>query len=185
MSDLYANPWKKLGSEIVYRNKWYAVRRDEVITPDGKPGEYNVVDQTDAVFVVPVDTDGNVCLVGMYRYTTDVYSIEVPAGNTDGGEPLSAAQRELQEETGYRADTWKPLGKFQCSNGFLNSYGHVFLATGLTNTKQHEQEAEGIKELRHVPFKKVLAMIHAGEITDCQSIAAIQFAAFELGYVKG
>jgi 8-oxo-dGTP pyrophosphatase MutT (NUDIX family) len=171
------NPWKKIKSEVVYKNKWYSVRRDEVITPSGEPGEYSVIVETDAVFIVAMDDDKNIHLVGLYRYPTDVYSIEVPAGNTDGEEPLVAARRELQEETGLAAEQWTHLGKFQSDNGKTTSFGHVFLARGLRDTKTHDQEAEGIKEVQKVPLAQALGMIRNGVITDAQSIAAITHVA--------
>ena len=180
MVDKSVNPWKTLKSEIVYKNKWYSVRRDEVITPSGKPGEYNVVQEPDAVFVAAIDSDNNLHLVGTYRYTTDMYSLEVPAGNSDGEEPLKAAKRELKEETGLIADEWTSLGRFQLENGKAGSFGHVFLAQKLTLTQDNDQEAEGIKEVRKVSFAVALTMIKDGRITDCQSIATITYAALFL-----
>lgn len=180
MTNAAKNPWKKLSSEIVYKNKWYSVRRDLVITPNGQPGEYNVVDEPDAVFIVAMDEDKSIYLIGTYRYTTDMYSIEVPAGNTDGGDPLQAAKRELQEETGLRAEKWISLGRFQAENGKTNSFGHVFLAEELQDTKEHDQKAEGITSTQKVSLTEALAMIKDGRITDCQSVAAISYAALYL-----
>lgn len=113
-----------------------------------------------------------------------MYSLEIPAGGSDGEDPLAAARRELQEETGLVAQQWEPLGKLQSANGFLNEFAHIFLATELEDTKDHEQEAEGITELQKIPLKKALSMIKSGEITDCQSVAAISLAALHLGMLK-
>lgn len=57
----------------MYKNNWYSVRRDSVITPDGKPGEYNVVEALDGAFVIAIDDAGRIQFIRKYRYTTDVY----------------------------------------------------------------------------------------------------------------
>ncbi|HSX07415.1 MAG TPA: NUDIX hydrolase [Candidatus Saccharimonadales bacterium] len=184
MEDSHANPWKTLASKVVYKNRWYSVRKDTVITPSGKQGEYNVVDHADAVFIVAMDENENIHLVGLYRYPTDMYSLEVPAGGSDGQDPLEAAKRELQEETGLQATNWKLLGKVQSANGFLNEFAYMYLATGLTNTNNHEQAEEGIMEHQKVSLDKALTMIKSGDITDCQSVAAISLAALQLGKIR-
>ena len=179
-----ANPWKKLKSEIIYKNKWYSVRRDEVITPSGEPGEYNVIDEPDGVFIIALGTDDKFYLIENYRYTTSMQSLEVPAGGSEGQEPLAAAKRELQEETGLTADTWTSLGKFQADNGKTNSFDHVFIARGLHRTKDHAQKEEGITGMQKVTLAQALAMIKDGRITDGHSIAAITLAALHLQALK-
>lgn len=178
------NPWKKLSSQIVYQNKWYSVRRDEVIRPDGQPGEYNVVESPEAVFIVPVDEDQNVYLIGLFRYTTNMYSLEIPAGGGEGQDPLVAAKRELQEEIGHTAGKWEKLGNVQSANGLLCEIGHVYLATELSDTGQHAQLEEGINEVRKVPLREAFQMIKRGEISDAQTISALTLTALHLGLLK-
>src|SRR5882757_1211856 len=102
------NPWKKLTSEIVYKNNWYSVRRDKVIRPDGKPGEYNVIEALNGAFILALDESERIQFIRKYRYATDVYSLEVPAGGIEPSEdPHTAAKRELQEELGVTAQEWK------------------------------------------------------------------------------
>jgi len=156
------------------------VRKDTVIMPNGKRGEYHVVDHDDAVFIVAMDEHENIHLIGLYRYSTNMYSVEVPAGGSEGQDPLEAAKRELQEETGLQAASWELLGKVQSSNGFLNEFAYMYLATNLSATNNHKQAEEGITAHEKIPLDKVLLMIKFGEITDCQSIAAISLAALRL-----
>ncbi len=123
--------WKKLSSKVVHESPYYFVREDDVIKPDGSKGKYNVVVTKGAVFIVAIDNEKNVYLERLYRYTNDNYSVEIPAGGTEGEEPLIAAKRELQEETGLEANTWKALGIMYPANGLLSEENHVYLATDL------------------------------------------------------
>jgi ADP-ribose pyrophosphatase YjhB (NUDIX family) len=176
------NPWKKLASKVVYKNKWYSVRRDEVIRPDGKSGEYNVIEALDGAFIIALDKDKDIHLIRKYRYTTDIYALEVPAGGIDPGESaLAAAKRELQEELGLAAQDWAELGRFQAENAYMNNFGHVFVASGLSKTKHHDRLVEGINKTEKMSIKKALQLIQSGEITDSQSIAALTLVAINLG----
>lgn len=176
--------WKTLASKVVYQNPWYFVRQDQVIRPDGTRGTYDVVVSPDSVFIVALDGRGRVLLIGLQRYTTQRYSIEVPGGGSAGEPPLRAAKRELQEETGYVAKRWRKLGAFQSTNGMLCEIGHVFLAQGLRQTAHHEQAEEGIDRMRWVSLPAALRMIAAGQITDGQSICALGLAGLRLGKLK-
>lgn len=174
--------WRTRGSRTVYENRWIHVREDDVVGPDGA-GIYGVVRmQHPAVFVVALDDDDRVCLITLDRYTTG-RSVEVPAGGTDGEDPLVAAQRELREETGLDAARWEHLGTMNALNGIAHAPEHVFLARGarLATDAGATRAEEGIDEVRWVPFAEVLGMIAAGELTDGETIAAIAYAGIRLG----
>ena len=106
-TDESVNPWGKVSTRVVYDNPWINVREDEVVRPDGQPGIYGVVHfKNIAVGVLAVE-DGEVYLVGQYRYTLERYSWEIVEGGCgEGEETLDAARRELEEETGLRASNW-------------------------------------------------------------------------------
>lgn len=173
--------WKKLSSKTVHQNPWYSIRQDQVIKPDGHKGVYNVIVKGPAVFVVPMNEKGEVHLVHMFRYPTQMFSWEIPAGAADGQKPLVAARRELQEETGLAAKSWTLLGKTQIANGAMNQIGYVYLARGLRQTGKNEQAEEGINQTKLVPLKKAMALIRAGKISDAQSITALALAWLHLG----
>lgn len=173
--------WTTRATRTVYENPWIHVREDQVTGPHGD-GIYGVVRmQHPAVFVIALDDDERVCLVELDRYTTG-RSIEVPAGGSDGEDPLLAAQRELREETGVTASDWQYLGRMNALNGIADAPEHVYLARGLSMTdasaSQHE---EGIDAVRWVPFAEALALVSDGEITDGETIAALAFAGIRLG----
>jgi 8-oxo-dGTP pyrophosphatase MutT (NUDIX family) len=132
--------------------------------------------------VVPVTDDDEVVLVRILRYATGRESLEIPAGGSDGEDPLFAARRELREETGLEATTWQDLGEVWSLNGVADAPGRIFLATGLRRSSVAAQgEEEGITEVLAVPWDDLMAMVHSGEIGDGETMAPLLRAAIVLG----
>ncbi len=179
------NKWKKLSSKIVYKNSWYRVREDKVITPSGKEGTYSVVEQKQSVFIVATTDKNELYLVDQYRYPTDMESLEVPGGGVEELEtPLVAAKRELQEETGLTANSWEEIGFIQLENGISNAIGHIFVAKGLQKTEMDKKSEDGIDNLKVISYPNALQMVKNGQITDSISVAAIVKAALYLGLIS-
>lgn len=175
--------WEIRTSAEVYANPWIRVLKDAVIRPDGTPGIYGVVEvRRPSVFVVALTDSNEVLLVTVDRHTTGS-SIELPAGGADADTPLVAAQRELAEETGWRASQWREVGRMNALNGICRAPEHVFLATGLHQGEATGQHEEGITDVRAVPWPEVLAMVSDGRITDGETVAALLYAAMALGRV--
>lgn len=174
------NPWRRLQRRLVYENPWIGVYEDQVLRPDGQPGIYGVVHyQNRAVGVVAVDERDRVLLVGQYRYTLDLYSWEIPEGGAaPGEEPLEAARRELEEETGCSAERWRLLCRAHLSNSVSDEEAFCFLATEL---RLGEARPEGTEQLqiRWVGFEEAVAMARDGRITDALSILGLQYLALE------
>lgn len=162
--------WVRHDRRVVYENPWIRVVHDEVTRPDGAPGIYGVVHFHNlAVGVVAVDDAGRILLVGQHRYTLDRWSWEIPEGGVPFDEdPLVGAQRELAEETGVRARTWREMVRLHLSNSITDEAGILFLATGLEAGPPDPEGTERI-EVRWVGLDEALAMIDRGEITDAMS----------------
>lgn len=177
--------WPTRSQRTVYENPWITVTEDDVVRPDGGDGIYGVVEvRNTAVFVVALSDDDDVLLVTIDRHTVGE-SIEVPAGGTDGEDPLAAAQRELLEETGHRARQWREIGRMNALNGICRAPEIVYLATGLERSADAEtsQAEEGISLVRATPWSETMRMVSSGAITDGETVAALLYAAIALGRV--
>ena len=177
-------PWRRRSRERVYANPWLELYHDEVDRPDGGPGIYGVVHfRSRAVGVVAVGDDGRILLVGQHRYTLDEYSWELPEGGVAEGESMEeGACRELREESGYEAETWRHLFRFTTSNSVTDERGTMLLATGLHPGPASPDETEELA-LRWASLDEILAEIERGEIHDLMTIAAI--TRYALGATDG
>lgn len=167
------SPWQTLASRQMYDNAWVRVREDSVIRPDGEQGIYGVVHFKNIAIGILAVEDDFIYLVGQYRYPLEQYSWEIPEGGCPEGEdPLHAAQRELEEETGLRAGIWEKMGQAHLSNSVSDELAIWFLATGLTQGEHRPDGTEKLK-IRRVVFDEALEMALTGEITDALSMLAI------------
>lgn len=171
--------FRYLGTEEIYRGHVIDVQSVRFAAPDGTEMRRDVVRHPGAVSVVPLLENGEVVLVRQFRapFGTDI--LEIPAGKLDvEGEDLAeAAQRELGEEVGLRAEKLVPLVRFHNSVGFSDEESHVFLATGLTEVPRDRQ---GPEELNMVEVRMALTdtprAIAAGEITDAKTVLGLMAA---------
>jgi 8-oxo-dGTP pyrophosphatase MutT (NUDIX family) len=128
-----------------------------------------------------LDRDGRVALVRQYRVAVGDALLEIPAGGldlaADGSKekPLDAARRELEEETGFRAGTWRQLGSFFSAPGFTSEQIHLFLATDLTRAVEDRRHAEEDERLilSWLPWRDAVAAVESGEIHDAKSVAGL------------
>lgn len=173
IGDESLNPWRTIQSQQIYDNAWIGVREDSVIRPDGEPGIYGVVHFKNIAIGILAVEDEQLYLVGQYRYPLKQYSWEIPEGGcAEGEDPLAAAQRELEEETGLRAAHWEKMGEAHLSNSVTDERAIWFLATGLTEGEHNPEGTEQL-QIRRVPFEQALEMSLQGEITDALSLVAI------------
>ncbi|MGI8566404.1 MAG: NUDIX domain-containing protein [Pyrinomonadaceae bacterium] len=172
-SDETINPWRTLSSQKIYDNPWISVREDAVIRPDGQEGIYGVVSFKNTAIGVLAVEEGFIYLVGQYRYPLGEYSWEIPEGGcAEDEEPLDAARRELEEETGLYAEKWEKLGEAYLSNSVTDERAIWFLATKLVQGKSRPDGTE-VLNIRRVTIDEAVRMSVSGEITDALSLLAI------------
>jgi ADP-ribose pyrophosphatase len=165
-------------SEVVYQGPLFRVLHDKLLEPGGKPSERDVIRHNGSVVILAVDKtkskkDPYIVMEHQYRHAAKQYLWELPAGKLEPDEdPLTGAQRELEEETGYRAKKWKPLVEYYGSPGFLGESMKVFLAEGLVAGEAHPEDDEDI-EFRLVKLSEIVEMIEKGAIKDGKTLCSV------------
>ena len=162
--------------KLIYKGRVINVYKDNVTLPNGKTVDMDVVRHPGAAAIVAVTDEKNIFLLKQFRYVIGDYIWEIPAGTLESGEaPLDCAKRELIEETGVCARSWKTLGEMTPAPGYTDERIHVFLAQQLIPAKQNLDPDE-IIDVHQVPFDNALAMIRDGRIADAKSITGILMA---------
>lgn len=164
-------PWTVRGARTVFDNPWIRVVDHDAVGPDGAPRNYGVVRfKNRAIGVLPIDADGRVPLVGQHRFPLERYSWELPEGGGPLDEaPLAAAQRELAEETGARADKWLELAAFDLSNAVTDEVSICYLAWDLTWGPADPDPDERL-QVELAPFAELHERVLAGDVRDALTI---------------
>jgi ADP-ribose pyrophosphatase len=178
-----------ISSKVVFQGSLFRVLHDKLIEPGGKHAERDIIRHNGSVVVLAVDKSKNkrdpwVVMEYQYRHAARQFLWELPAGKLDPGEdPLAGAQRELEEETGYRAKKWRPLVEYYGSPGFLGESMKVFLAEGLMAGDAHPEDDEDI-EFRLVKLSDIVDMIEKGAIKDGKTLCSVLLYARQIARKK-
>lgn len=162
---------EKIDGEVIYKGKILTLDRDTVLLPNGKSDKREIVRHARGAAVLFVQ-NGKVLLVRQFRYAYNKETYEIPAGMVnDGEEPVVAAARELEEETGYKAELVR-LAEIYPSPGYTDEIIHIYFAESSTVSRQKLDEGEFLN-VEFFPLDTVLSKIDSGEICDAKTVVAI------------
>jgi ADP-ribose pyrophosphatase len=169
-------PWRRRGSQRVYRCKIFDVDQIDFEPPDGRPAQpFVVIDAPDWVNVIALTPTQEVLLLRQYRFGVEQATLEIPGGMCDPGEPpIDAAQRELLEETGTRAREIVPLGWVHPNPAILSNRCHIFLARDVDRIAAPNPDPNEAFEQCSAPLSEIPRLIAKREITHALVVAAFQ-----------
>jgi ADP-ribose pyrophosphatase len=177
-----------ISSEVLRKSRVLEFRIDTVESADGHRSTRDIAGHPGGVAVVAIDPDGNVLLVRQWRHAIGRGLLEIPAGTLDREkdgsieEHLGAAKRELEEETGYRAERWTYLAGFYTAPGFTSELMHLYLAEDLTPADEEVRgpDEDERLELGRLPLAEAIAMADRGEFADAKTLVGLLLVARRL-----
>jgi ADP-ribose pyrophosphatase len=162
-----------LSQEYKYKGKIINLRVDRARLPDGTEAGREVVEHPGGVCVAALTGEDELLFVRQFRYPYGEIIPELPAGKMSPGEdPLLCGKRELEEETGAKAERFEPLGRLYPSPGYCGEIIHLFFADGLTFGDMNPDDDEFL-EMERIPFAEAVRMVLDGEIDDAKTQIAV------------
>ncbi|MEW9051213.1 MAG: NUDIX hydrolase [Neobacillus sp.] len=164
----------KIKSSTTNKIDRFQVIMDEVKLPNGDEKTFSYLNFAKGVCILPITNDGEVICLKQYRHAMKSWEWELPAGMIDSEDlpPIETAKRELEEETGYKAEHWLELGSFYPSPGSTSEEIFLFAAAGLTSTEQNLENSEQI-ELHTLSMEELKTLVQNGEFKHGAGLAAI------------
>jgi ADP-ribose pyrophosphatase len=167
--------------EILNRNERFIghafnVSQVGIRLPNGRERQYDLVEHSDSIAIVPVDHAGRIYFVSQYRVGSESELLELPAGVMETGEtPLECAKREIREEIGMAAEEMQQLGGFYLAAGYANEYMTVFLAAGLYESPL-DPDADEFLNISTMTIPEAYAFAREGKFHDGKTLAALLLA---------
>jgi ADP-ribose pyrophosphatase len=163
----------RVDGELAYDGHFLKVQRDTIQLPNGKHTKREYILHPGAVVILPLLDDGTVLMERQFRYPLHDVFIEFPAGKIDPGEdPLIAAKRELEEETGYTGGEWQYVTKIHNAIAYSDEYLDLYLARGLKAGAQKLDEGEFLETFT-ATIDELLQWVREGKISDVKTIIGI------------
>jgi ADP-ribose pyrophosphatase len=165
----------RLSSQRVFEGTLYNVRVDKVRLPSGRETTREIIEHPGAVAILAITEDQQIILVRQYRYAVDGSLLEIPAGTREPNEsPIETADRELLEETGYRATAVRELQTYYSSAGYSDERITLVVATGCQQTSS-ELAPDEVDEVTLVPVQDAPSLLDPGpnQARDAKTIIAI------------
>jgi ADP-ribose pyrophosphatase len=173
-------------TDVLHSGRYLDLRIETIERADGSRATREIVGHPGAVAIVAIDPNDQVLLVRQFRIAAGRALLEIPAGTLDRDagtddveDPDSAAARELEEETGYRAASWRKLASFWTAPGFATELMHLYLATDLipAHADRLGPDEDERLELERLSFADALAAVERGQIADAKSIVGLLWIA--------
>jgi len=176
-----------ISSRAVYRGPAFWVSTDDVLEPTGVRVRRDIVHHSGSIVVLAIDetkSEPSILFERQYRHAAKQFLWELPAGRIDKGEnELTAAKRELLEETGYSAARWKRILKFYASPGFVAETMSIYLARGLRSGVA-KPEADEVIAVSFIPLKLAVEMVMGGKVQDAKTISGVLWLSHQGNLLK-
>ena len=158
-------------SDVLFKGKVFDLKVDEIEYKSGNKGIREIAAHPGGAAVIPLTKEGKLILVTQLRYPIQKISMEFPAGKLDKDEdPLICAERELEEETGFKAGKIHKLGEIYTTPGYSTELLHLYVAQDLTAGEHKREEGELEMEIFELTIDEVEKKIALGEIKDSKTI---------------
>ena len=163
----------QLTTRLVHDGEFLKVRADTVRLPDGKTAHREYVRHPGAVIIIPMLDDKTVVMERQFRYPLARHFLELPAGKIEPGEePLATAQRELVEECGFRAASWRHLATLHPCIGYSDERFELYLARDLTQVERALDEGEFL-DVVPMAIDEIVRQARDGRITDVKVLVGL------------
>lgn len=165
---------KTTHSDLKYKGRIITLQVDEVLLPNGKTSNREIVKHPGAVAVIALTKDKKIILVEQYRKALERSLVEIPAGKIESGEPPEeTALRELEEETGYTASKLQYVQSFATSPGFADEIIHLYFADNVEKmTVKADLDEDEFVELMHVSMEEMEDLITNKQVYDAKTAFA-------------
>lgn len=177
--------WQPLSKDIIADCKIFSVNSilSESRDADRKRAQFYTLNCSPWVNIIALDSERSVLMIEQYRHGVEGVTLEIPGGcvEPDDATPLSAAMRELREETGCVAERWTYLGKNHPNPALQDNYCYTYLAEGVSKVESPRFDETGTERINslYLPLHKVSDAIRCGAISHALVIAAFHFLALE------